>query len=352
MTNSAPVPSAPAASGAPVGVASASVAGPSAPVRGDAVGRSPLVVILSGGLSHERDVSLRSGRRVAEALRSTGLEVLLHDVDADLLTFLRKTRPDVVWPLLHGASGEDGSVRDVLDMAGLPYVGTGPRASRVVWNKPISKAALLDAGLATPDYVTLPQSLFRDLGAQPVLDTVVQRLGLPLVVKPTEGGSALGVTVVTRTEALPRAMVECFAYGETALIEQAIDGVELAVSVIDGPDGPEALPAVEIVADGAYDYAARYVAGETEYFAPARLTEAQAALVSDVAVRAHQALHLRHLSRTDLILDASGTAYVLEVNVAPGMTELSLLPQAVAASGHDLPQLYRAIVDTALAFAR
>ncbi|WP_275004991.1 D-alanine--D-alanine ligase family protein [Promicromonospora iranensis] len=345
MPSSASTPSAPTSPDAPAG-------SPAVPPLPDAAGRTPLVAVLAGGLSHERDVSLRSGRRVAEALRSTGLEVVLHDVDADLLTFLRETGPDVVWPLLHGASGEDGSVRDVLDMVGLPYVGSGPRASRVVWNKPISKAALLDAGLATPDYVTLPQSLFRDLGAQPVLDTIVRHLGLPLVVKPTEGGSALGVTIVSRAEDLPRAMVECFAYGETALIERAITGVELAISVIDGPRGPEALPAVEIVADGGYDYAARYVAGETEFFAPARLTADQAAQVSDAAVRAHEALHLRHLSRTDLILDASGTAHILEVNVAPGMTEMSLLPQAVAASGRDLAPLYRTIVDTALARAR
>lgn len=341
MTSPAPVPTEPATAGSP-----------STPSRSEDVRSAPLVVVLAGGLSHERDVSLRSGRRVAEALRATGLEVLLHDVDADLLPFLEKTRPDVVWPLLHGASGEDGSVRDVLDMVGLPYVGTGPRASRVVWNKPIAKSALLGAGIATPDYVTLPQSLFRDLGAQPVLDTILRRIGLPLVVKPTEGGSALGVTVVTRAEDLPRAMVECFAYGETALVERAVDGIELAVSVIEGADGPEALPAVEIVADGGYDYAARYVAGETEFFAPARLTADQAALVSDVAVRAHRALNLRHLSRTDLILDSDGTAHVLEVNVAPGMTEMSLLPQAVAASGHDLPALYRAVVDRALTAVR
>lgn len=345
MTSSAPASSAPASPGATAG----SSVRPTGSADADS---APLVVVLAGGLSHERDVSIRSGRRVAEALRSTGLEVVVHDVDADLLAFLRQIRPDVVWPLLHGASGEDGSVRDVLDMVGLPYVGTGPRASRVVWNKPIAKAALLDAGLSTPDYVTLPQSLFRDLGAQPVLDTIVRRIGLPLVVKPTEGGSALGVTIVTRAEDLPRAMVECFAYGETALIERVINGIELAVSVIDGPDGPEALPAVEIVADGGYDYAARYVAGETEFFTPARLTPAQATLVSGAAVRAHEALHLRHLSRTDLILDADGTAQILEVNVAPGMTEMSLLPQAVAASGHDLATLYRTIVDAALARTR
>ncbi|MCP2265199.1 D-alanine--D-alanine ligase [Promicromonospora thailandica] len=336
----------------PASAADASASSAPAPAAPDDADRSPLVVVLAGGLSHERDVSIRSGRRVAESLRSTGLDVVVHDVDADLLPFLRDTRPDVVWPLLHGASGEDGSVRDVLEMARVPYVGTGPRASRVVWNKPIAKAALLEAGLATPDYVTLPQSLFRDLGAQPVLDTIVRHVGLPLVVKPTEGGSALGVSIVSRAEDLPRAMVECFAYGETALIERAIDGVELAVSVIDGPDGAEALPAVEIVAEDGYDYAARYVAGETEFFAPARLTREQATHVADVAVRAHRALRLRHLSRTDLILDGSGTAHVLEVNVAPGMTEMSLLPQAATASGRDLAELYRSIVDRALLPAR
>jgi D-alanine-D-alanine ligase len=306
------------------------------------------VVVLAGGLSHERDVSLRSGRRVAEALRASGLEVHVHDVDADLLTYLRQVRPRIVWPLLHGASGEDGSVRDVLELLDLPYVGSGPRASRALWNKPVAKAALLAAGIDTPAYVTLPQALFRDLGAQAVLDAVVDRLGLPLVVKPVQGGSALGVTRVERAADFPRAMVSCFAYGDTALIERAVDGVELAVSVLDGPDGPRALPAVEIVTEGAYDYDARYNAGRVVYFSPARLTAEQAEHVADVAVRAHTALGLRHLSRTDMILSPEGVASVLEINVAPGMTETSLLPQAVVAAGLDLPAVYRQIVEHAV----
>lgn len=311
--------------------------------------RGPLsVVVLAGGLSHERDVSLRSGRRVAEALRAAGVEVQVHDVDADLLRFLHMANPTVVWPLLHGASGEDGSIRDVIELVGLPYVGTGPRESRSAWNKPIAKAAMLTAGLSTPAYVTLPQALFRDLGAQAVLDAVVSRLGLPLVVKPTQGGSALGVSRVDRPEDFPRAMVTCFAYGDTALIEQAVDGVELAVSVVDGPGGTEALPAVEIVTDGPYDYDARYNPGPVEYFAPARLTPEQAAQVADVALRAHRALGLRHISRTDMILGSDGTASVLEVNVAPGMTETSLLPQAVLAAGQDLGTVYRHIVEAAV----
>lgn len=312
-------------------------------------GDSPRVVVLAGGLSHERDVSLRSGRRVAEALRSSGLDVSVHDVDSALLPALAEARPDLVWPLLHGSTGEDGSVRDILELVGLRYVGTGPRASRVAWSKPIAKTVVARAGLSTPDFVTLPQSLFRELGASRVLESLLARFGLPLVVKPSHGGSALGVTLVRDAGDLPRAMVDAFAYYDTALVEQAVEGRELAVSVIEDADGPRALPAVEIVTDGPYDYDARYNAGRTEYFTPARLSRAEADAVGAVAVAAHQALGLRHLSRTDLILDVTGTAQFLEVNVAPGMTETSLLPQAALAGGYDLAALYRALVTTALA---
>ncbi|QTE31665.1 D-alanine--D-alanine ligase [Pengzhenrongella sicca] len=308
-----------------------------------------VVVVLAGGLSHERDVSLRSGRRVADALRTAGIEVSVHDVDADLIAALTEAGPDLVWPLLHGASGEDGSVRDVLELLGLPYLGTGPRSSRVAWSKPIAKTVAARAGLSTPDFVTLPQSLFRELGAGRVLAALLRRFALPLVVKPSHGGSALGVTLVQDPADLPRAMVDAFAYGDTALIEQAVVGRELAVSVITDAAGPRALPAVEIVTDGPYDYDARYNPGRTEYFAPARLTASEAAAVAEVAVTAHRALGLRHISRTDLILDGDGVPQFLEVNVAPGMTETSLLPQAAVAGGHDLPTLYRDLVEVALA---
>ena len=306
---------------------------------------APTVAVLAGGLSHERDVSLRSGRRVAEALRSTGLEVTVHDVDPDLLPALSQLRPDVVWPLLHGASGEDGSVRDVVRMLGLRVLGSDARASRVAWSKPVAKTVLARAGVATPEHVTLPQSLFRELGAARVLDLVVDELGLPLVVKPSRGGSALGVTLVTTRDELPGAMVECFSYTDTALVERAVTGTEVAVSVLDTGDGPFALPAVEVVTDGPYDYDARYSPGRTEYFAPARLDGATSVAVADVAVRAHVALGLRDVSRTDLVVDADGVPWFLEVNVAPGMTETSLLPQAAEAAGHDLGRLYRDLVD-------
>jgi len=314
-------------------------------------GSATRVAVLAGGLSHERDVSLRSGRRVAEALRSAGLDVSLHDVDADLVPALRELRPDLVWPVLHGASGEDGSVRDVVRLLGLPLLGTGPRESRIAWNKPVAKTVVARAGISTPEFVTLPQSLFRELGPTRVLEAVSAHLALPLVVKPACGGSALGVSVVPTADDLPRAMVECFAYGDTALIERAVRGVEVTVAVVDLGDGPTTLPPVEIVADGPYDYDARYNPGRVEYFTPARLSAAVRADVERVAIDAHTVLGLRQLSRVDLIVDDDGAVHFLEVNVAPGMTETSLLPQAAEAAGHNLGSLYRSLVDAALASA-
>lgn len=302
------------------------------------------VLILAGGLSHERDVSIRSGRRVADALRSTGITAHVHDVDGDLLGFLQRARPDVVWPILHGSTGEDGSVRDVLDLLGVPYVGTDAAGSRVSWSKPVAKTLLARAGASTPRFTTLPQTLFRELGTRGVLDRVLDVLGLPLVVKPASGGSALGVTVVRDAAALPQAMVACFSYGEEALIEQHVDGVEVAMSVVDLGDGPQALPSVEIVTDGAYDYDARYNPGRSEYFVPGRLTHAQERAAAEAAVLAHRVLGLRHLSRTDMIVDDAGVAWVLDINVAPGMTETSLFPQAAEASGYGVEELYATLV--------
>ncbi|NLT55021.1 MAG: D-alanine--D-alanine ligase [Actinomycetales bacterium] len=310
---------------------------------------SPRVLVLAGGLSHERDVSLRSGRRVADALRDSGCLVSIRDVDASLVTGLKARDVDVVWPLLHGANGEDGAIRDVLDLLGIPYVGSDARACRMTWDKPVAKALAQAAGLRTPDSVALPHSTFRELGARTMLDAIVRRLGLPLVVKPARGGSAQGVSVVRAADDLPRAMVDCFAYGEVALIEQHVSGVEIAVTVLDTKEGPLALPAVEIVADsGVYDYDARYTAGATEFFCPARLADDARDAAVTAALTAHDAFRLRHLSRTDLILDAEGRVWFLEVNVAPGMTETSLLPQSITAAGRTPADAYREIVEIAL----
>jgi D-alanine-D-alanine ligase len=311
------------------------------------------VAVLSGGLSHEREVSLRSGRRLSAALRGVGLTVDEWDADAHLLPRLRDQPPDAVLVALHGGEGENGSIQNVLELLDVPYVGTDPRACRRAWDKPTAKAELARAGLATPDWVVLPHSTFRELGAQAVLEAMVHRLGLPLILKPDQGGSALGTQVVHEAPELPAAMVGCLAYGDTVLAERFVSGVEVAVSVVDGPDGPEALPAVEITAagngSGVYDYTARYTAGLTEFHAPARLDPAAATAVAELAVAAHRLLGLRDVSRTDAIVEADGTVQFLEVNVSPGLTETSLLPMAVEAAGHSLGEVFAGLVERAVA---
>jgi len=305
-------------------------------------------LVLAGGLSHERDVSLRSGRRCADALRHAGHEVDVRDADSSLLAGLSESSYDAVLIALHGGAGEDGALRQVLDLVEVPYVGSTPQACRAAWDKPMAKSVMARAGLSTPASVTLPHAAFRELGASSVLDEIVTHLGLPLMVKPARGGSALGCTAVDKADELPPAMVQCFSYGEAALIESLVTGTEVAVTVLDGPDGPRALPAVEVVpVSGVYDYAARYTAGETEYFTPARLSSAVATEVARVAVAAHVALGLRDLSRVDLIVDSSGVPWVLEVNVAPGMTETSLLPMAIETDGLELGAVLASLLDQA-----
>lgn len=294
------------------------------------------VLVLAGGLSPERDVSLRSGHRIAEALRGAGVEVELRDAGADLVGVLLGDPPAVVFPVLHGVSGEDGTLQEVLSLARVPYVGATPQACRLAFDKPIAKALLAKAGLLTPASVTLPRSAFHDLGAGALAQLIVARLGLPVFVKPRSGGSAFGVTCVETPAQLPEALMACFGYHDTALIERRVEGVEIAVGVIELTDGPIALPAVEIVPEkGVYDYAARYTAGQTEFFSPARLSPRAAAAAARAALTAHSALGLRDLSRTDLIVDSDDRVHVLETNVAPGMTETSTFPIGLAAAGHD-----------------
>ena len=309
----------------------------------------PSVVVLSGGISHERDISLRSGRRVADSLAEHGIPVTLRDPDASLLDFLRDTKPDVVWPALHGASGEDGALRALLELLALPFVGSRSEAARLAWDKPTAKEIAGRAGVFTPRSITLSRDAFRELGASSVLAVISAEFVFPLVVKPAQGGSAQGVTIVDDPAGLPRAMVDAYTYSDVALVEQKISGTEIAVGIIDTGDGPVALPAVEIEPlSGVYSFEARYNAGETRFFTPARLSDEITERAAAAAIAAHTALGLRHLSRVDLIVDADGTPWFLEANVLPGLTETSLLPQALEAAGHDLGWVYSALADAAI----
>ncbi|MDP3890582.1 D-alanine--D-alanine ligase [Nocardioides sp.] len=321
---------------------------PSTPADGPgpATGR---ILVLAGGLSHERDVSLRSGRRVAEALRDHGLAVDERDVDAALLPALVADPPACVLPMLHGETGEDGAIREVLELLDVPYVGSRPSACRTAFDKPVAKAVVARAGIHTPASVCLPHEAFRELGATAVMQLIVERLGLPLMVKPARSGSALGCSVVRDAADLPSAMVGAFAYGAVALLEQFVEGDEVAVPVIDDGSGPRALPVVSIQPDGGvYDYTARYTAGSTEFIVPSRLPDEVTAECARVALAAHEALGLRDVSRSDLIVDASGTVWFLEVNVAPGFTETSTVPLSVQAEGVELGALVSSLVDAAV----
>lgn len=310
------------------------------------------VVVLAGGISHERDVSLRSGRRVADALASAGHRVRVVDPDVNLLPMLDRDRPDVVWPVLHGSTGEDGALLALLETTGLAFVGARGEDASIAWSKPHAKTLVRRAGIETPQSITLGRETFRDLGAAHVLTRVTTTLGGELVVKPSAGGSAQGVSIVSDHADLPRAMVEAYSYSDIALIERRVFGTEVAVGVVDTGDGAHALPAVEIVAHGGiYSFEARYNAGETTFYTPARLDDAVAEQVARSAVDVHELLRLRQLSRIDFIVDPDGTPWFLEANVLPGLTETSLLPQAIEAAGRTTVDEYAAIVAATAASA-
>jgi D-alanine-D-alanine ligase len=296
--------------------------------------------VLAGGLSHERDVSLRSGRRVSQSLRSRGVEVVESDVDSSLLPRLADLPGAVVFPVLHGETGEDGALREVLQLLEVPFVGSVGSACRVAFDKSIATTVIADAGLATPRQVALPHEIFRELGAQALVRALGEQVGFPMMVKPSRSGSALGCSKVSRPEQLPAAMVGAYAYGPVAVVEHFVEGREVAVAVVDCGDGPIALPIVEIRPDsGVYDYTARYTAGATRFLCPAELDDDIAQRCSALALRVHDVLGLRDLSRTDMIVTDAGEPVYLEVNVSPGMTETSSVPLAMEAAGWSLGQM-------------
>ena len=303
------------------------------------------VAVLSGGISLEREVSLRSGHRVSNALEDAGHRVTSLDLDGQVIDRLTTERPDVVFLAVHGAAGEDGTVQSLLEVLELPYTGPDVLASSLAWNKPIAQGIYARAGLTVPPSVTLSQQAFRELGASAMLHRVADELGTDLVVKPASGGSSLGITFAGSIEELPQAVLSAFSYADAVLIERRIEGVEVAVSVLDG----RPLPAVEIEApDGVYDFAARYTAGATSFHAPARLDEDVLTACAETAVDAYEALGARHVSRADLMVDGAGTPWILELDTCPGLTETSLLPLAAEADGQSFTDLCTRLVTLAL----
>jgi len=299
------------------------------------------VAVLKGGRSLERGVSLRSGARVEDALERLGHEALPIDAGGDLVKRLVAERPEVVFVAMHGPGGEDGTVQELLEILGLPFTGPGVAACARCIDKVLAKHELRDAGVPTPDWFAFNETAFRELGAADALGELEQRLGFPLVVKPSRGGSSLGVKFAASWFEVPEALVSAFSYDERVLLERFVEGRELAVSVLGG----EPLPIVEAIPGEGdrYDFEARYEIGRTEFACPAELSEDEAHAVREAALGAYEALGCSGFSRVDLILGDDGPQ-VLEVNAIPGLTDTSLLPQAAEAAGLSFEELVKKIL--------
>jgi D-alanine-D-alanine ligase len=251
---------------------------------------------------------------------------------------------------LHGKDGEDGTVQRLLELLGVPYTGTPPFPCQVAFDKVLAKEALHAAGVSTPPWVTVQATALRDLAAGPILHQVAERVGLPVVVKPSRAGSAMGLSFVDREADLPHAVMSALSFAEAAVVERRIDGTEVAASMVGSREEP--LPLVEVVPkSGVFDYAARYTPGATEYYAPARLAPEVTAACHREAARAFVTLGLRDVGRADIMVDARGVSWIVDVNTSPGMTDTSLLPMGAQSAGLAFPDLCERILQLALSRA-
>jgi D-alanine-D-alanine ligase len=301
------------------------------------------VAVLMGGRSAEREVSLNTGEQVVAALLQRGADAFPIDTaQPSFIDELRASKPDVVFICLHGRYGEDGTVQGLLELLDLPYVGSGVLASALAMDKVASKHVFSACGVPTPPYVVVRE------GRPWSDDEVVDAVGPRCVVKPASEGSAIGVTIVHDPSELAPAIEEAFRHDSVVLVERFIEGTEVTVGVL-GVDPPFALPTLEIVpAHEFYDYESKYVPGMSRHIIPARVPEEARELCAELAVAAHEALGCRGVSRTDIIVEPSGEAWVLEVNTIPGMTRTSLLPDAARAAGIEFPELCALLVGYAL----
>lgn len=309
--------------------------------------RALRIAVVSGGRSSEAEVSRTSGAQVLEALHRLGYQAVSLDCDDELWEALRSGGYDCVFLALHGRFGEDGTVQGVCELLGLPYTGSPVLASAIAFDKAMSKQVLSAAGIRIPAWRVVPRGTPpADAAAQ--MDSAAAALGLPLVVKPNRSGSTIGLTIVRDRDGLKQAFADA-AWHDDVVCETFVAGTEVTVGIL-GHNPPEALPTLEIVSHRPlYDYQAKYEVGQSEHIIPARLPDAQNAAAQEAAVRAHLALGCRGVSRVDVIVDAEGTPWVLEVNTIPGLTPLSLLPDAARAAGLAFEDLCARLVDDAVA---
>jgi D-alanine-D-alanine ligase len=306
------------------------------------------VAALKGGRSLERQVSLRSGARVQDALERLGHDVIPIDAGADLIRRLRDAAPEVAFVAMHGRDGEDGTIQELLEILGIPYTGSGVLACVRATDKVLAKHLMLEAEIPTPEFFAFNETAFRELGAADALQAIEERLDFPIVVKPSSQGSALGIKFARTAADVPSALVAAFSYDTKVLLERHVAGRDLAVSILDG----EPLPVVEAVpqTEDFYDFESRYEIGRTSFVCPAELPHGATERAQELAVRTYELLGCYGFARVDLMLDAGDGLFVLEANPIPGLTETSLLPQAAEAAGIGFDELVGRILE--LAFRR
>jgi D-alanine-D-alanine ligase len=310
---------------------------------------STRVAVLKGGRSLERQISLRSGAQVEDALERLGYDVVPIDVGAELVPTLQDAAPDVAFIALHGRDGEDGTIQALLEAMDIPYTGSRPAACICCTDKALAKHLMGQAEIPTPHFHAFQEHSIKLWEVASALPAIQEQLGFPMVVKPATQGSALGVKFARSSEELPSAIVGALSYDRKVVLERYIAGRDLAVSVIEAPE-LRALPVVEAVPaeKDFYDFEARYQIGRTRFVCPAELDSALTEHAQELALRAYRLLGCHGFARVDLMLaEDDSQMLVIEVNVVPGMTETSLLPQAADAAGIGFDELVELLLASA-----
>lgn len=301
------------------------------------------IAVLFGGTSAEREVSLQSGNAVLAGLRQAGVDAHPIDTQDFPVIALKEAGFDKAFIALHGRGGEDGTIQGMLEFLGLPYTGSGVMASALSMDKLRTKQLWQGAGLSVSPYISLNKQKYTNIKKEQLAQQV-KHLGLPLIVKPSLEGSSVGMSKVDSLNALPEAIELAFQFDDTLLIEKWLSGPEYTVAVL----GDEVLPSIRIQPPGIfYDYEAKYLSDETQYFCPSGLTNDLEAKLADIAIQAYQAVGCRGWGRVDVMQDSDGEFYLLEVNTSPGMTSHSLVPMAARQAGLDFSQLVVRILELA-----
>ena len=295
------------------------------------------IAVLCGGNSAEREVSLNSGAAVHDALLKTGFNTIKIDSKNNLIEQLNEHQVDVAFIALHGVGGEDGTVQGLLEFYGLPYTGSGVKASAICMDKWRTKLIWQGLNLPTPDFIQAQSEL--------ELKAFSEKVSLPLMVKPALEGSSIGISKVNEMSELGVAFKAALDTGSPVLAEQFITGKEFTVSILNG----EALPVIQLKpANDFYDYDAKYIQDDTEYLLPCGLSEEKEKQLQELALQAYQALDCEGWGRVDVMQDEAGKFWLIEVNTVPGMTDHSLVPMAARAAGIEFPQLVQSILSAAL----